>query len=129
MQRSKCSGFTLIELMIVVAIIAIVSAIAVPTLLSSRAGAQVSAVKAILRTITSGEQTYYAQNGSFTDMQTLHDLNILDSRFGSDPVEVYTYSISVEILGGGSGFLVTATPSISGAPTLTVDETYEIKES
>lgn len=51
-------GFSLIELLIVVAIILIIAAIAIPSLLSARMAANESSAVACLRTITSGEITY-----------------------------------------------------------------------
>ncbi|MBX3463428.1 MAG: prepilin-type N-terminal cleavage/methylation domain-containing protein [Planctomycetes bacterium] len=54
-MRSRAAGFTLIELMIVVAIIAIIAGVAVPNLLSSRAVANERAVIATLRTLTTAQ--------------------------------------------------------------------------
>jgi type IV pilus assembly protein PilA len=52
------NGFSLIELLIVVAIILIIAAIAIPDLLKSRQAANQASAVASLRTINSGEVTY-----------------------------------------------------------------------
>lgn len=58
-------GFTLIELLIVVAIIAILAAIAVPNFLEAQTRAKVSRVKADLRTIATGMETYRIDNNKY----------------------------------------------------------------
>lgn len=60
MKKNK--GFTLIELMIVVAIIAIIAAIAIPNLLRSRMQSNESSAVGNLRTIVGAEVAYHAAN-------------------------------------------------------------------
>ncbi len=55
-------GFTLVEIMIVVAIIALLAAIAIPNLLRARTTANESAAQATLRTISTAVETYAAAN-------------------------------------------------------------------
>ncbi len=60
MKKNK--GFTLIELMIVVAIIAIIAAIAIPNLLRSRMQSNESSAIGNLRTIVGAEAAFHAAN-------------------------------------------------------------------
>ena len=62
--RSK-KGFTLVELMIVVAIIGILAAIAIPNFLNFRMKAKTAEAKSNLGAIRSTEVAYFAENDAF----------------------------------------------------------------
>jgi type IV pilus assembly protein PilA len=70
----KQKGFSLIELLIVVAIILIIAAIAIPNLLRSRMSANESAAASSLRTLNTTEVTYqtsYPASGYAPNLKTL----------------------------------------------------------
>lgn len=67
-MKTKRAAFTLIELLIVVAIIAILAAIAVPNFLEAQTRAKVSRAKADMRTIVTGLETYRIDNNKIPYM-------------------------------------------------------------
>jgi type IV pilus assembly protein PilA len=69
-RRDEEGGFTLIELMVVVLIIAILLAIAIPTFLGARQRAQDRAAQSNLRNAFTAEKVYYTDNQHYTDDTT-----------------------------------------------------------
>ena len=100
-------GFSLLELLIVVAIILIIATIAIPSLLRSRQSAQESAAVAQLRTINTAEVTYLSSNqGAFGSIPDLVTQGLLDSRFlGS--VSGYNFTITAS----GPNYTANADPT------------------
>jgi prepilin-type N-terminal cleavage/methylation domain-containing protein len=104
-------GFSLLELLIVVAIILIIATIAIPSLLRSRQAAQESSAVAQVRTINTAEVTYLSSNqGSYGDIPSLITQGLLDSRFSSS-VSGYNYAVTAS----GSDYTATAMPTSANA--------------
>jgi len=72
-MRNRQKGFSLIELLIVVAIILIIAAIAIPNLLRSKMAANEASAVGSLRTLTTANVTYNSTYGNqySPDLQTL----------------------------------------------------------
>ncbi len=91
----KNEGFSLLELLIVVAIILIIATIAIPNLLRSRQSAQESSAVAQLRTINTAEVTYIGSNqGSYGDIPSLITQGLIDPRF-SGSISGYSFVLAV----------------------------------
>src|SRR3990170_309555 len=88
----KNKGFTLIELMIVVAIIAILAAIAIPNFLSFVSQTRRSEVKSNLEAIYKAELSYFAEKDRYSD-------SFVEIRWVPVGVAHYTYSVGTEYLG------------------------------
>lgn len=68
MRNSK--GFTLIELLIVVVIIGILAAIAIPKFANTKEKAYIAAMKSDLRNLVTAEESYFADNVTYTTSQS-----------------------------------------------------------
>ncbi|MGB8592793.1 MAG: prepilin-type N-terminal cleavage/methylation domain-containing protein, partial [Candidatus Acidiferrales bacterium] len=108
-------GFSLIELLIVVAIILIIAAIAIPNLLRARIAANQASAVGSLRTITSAEVTFSSTyNDGFTP-----DLVTLSAPAGTTTATCTQSALIDEVLGSGvkSGYTFTFTAGANAAGT------------
>ncbi len=79
--RNKQSGFTLLELMIVVAIIGLIAAVAIPTALNSRKNANEAAAIGGLRNMSYAQEQYRQRAGSYGTVNLLSSQGFLDDSF------------------------------------------------
>src|SRR5580704_10381115 len=131
-------GFSLIELLIVIAIILIIAAIAIPNLIQARISANEAAAASSVRTITTAAVVYSTTylNGYPPNMATLgppggggqatcDGADLIDPILTTAPFQksgyTYSYTGSTPVtLGAGctapgfNGYLVTAVPMIEG---------------
>jgi type IV pilus assembly protein PilA len=107
MLKEKARGFSLLELLIVVAIILIIATIAIPSLMRSRQAAQESAAVAQLRTINTAEVTYLSANGgSYGSVEMLITQGLIDARFAGS-VSGYNFTVAAT----GTNYTASAQPT------------------
>ncbi len=74
MRDSNEKGFSLIELLLVVVVIGIIAAMAVPALQKARLAAENGSTFSTMRTINSAQMAFYSQNNRFARLSELNAL-------------------------------------------------------
>jgi prepilin-type N-terminal cleavage/methylation domain-containing protein len=93
--KMKKNGFSLLELLLVVAIILIIATIAIPSLLRSRQSANESHAVANLRTLNTAEVQYLSNSqGNYGDLVSLISAGLLDLQYAA-PTAGYLFNVAL----------------------------------
>ena len=112
--RAEVDGFTLVELLVVILIIGILAAIAIPSFLSQKSKATDSSAKELARTAQTTAETYATDhNGSYEGIEP-KVLKEYEPSIQTAAGNNNAYLSAAKAIESGAGFEVTATSATAG---------------
>jgi type IV pilus assembly protein PilA len=115
-MKNNNKGFSLLELLIVVAIILIIATIAIPSLLRSRQAANESAAVANTRTLNTAQVTYLSSAaGSYGDMAGLIAEKLIDDTFDTTTRPKAGYLYTITLGSSNQDYTIDAIPAASNS--------------
>jgi len=133
MRHLGKKGFTLVEIMIVVAIIILLAAIAIPNLLRARLNANEAAAIGGMRTLSTALESFRAAQTAPAYPTALAELSsatpaYIDATLGSGTKQGYSYSFTRN---SANEYTISATPittGVTGSRSFVLDETGVITD-
>lgn len=124
MKRFDKGGFTLVEIMIVVAIIALLAAIAIPNVLRGRATANESAATGNMRALVNGLEMYRATNNEYPATWQADLYTDAEPDYGPPSFDIDLEADGAEVQGYTYAYVPgTTTYTLDAYPTSTSDGT------
>ena len=123
-RRSDDSGFSLVELLIVVTVIGILASMAIPNLLRSKAAANDVVAISYMRSWTAAQELYHVRHGVYADADNqLIDEGLID---GHAPADSHGYTFHLDNPAGSKytwwGTAVPDSPGETGTRWFYIDQ-------